>query len=93
MGLKPFVLVRDTHLCVSAVRFLTFCFFERSGSYSHFAVGNTAADIESLAHPEWNGVLGFAGEHTIFEGQGTVEGAIASGMREADRIATCSVAQ
>ena len=54
------------------------------GAYSYVRVGGSGA-AEALARPV-SGTLFFAGEHTDAEGSGTVEGAIASGLRAARQV-------
>ncbi|WVQ94641.1 hypothetical protein IAU59_001721 [Kwoniella sp. CBS 9459] len=43
-------------------------------------------DFKELSRPAWDGVLGFAGEHTEMEHRGSVAGAVISGYREAERV-------
>ncbi|OCF40559.1 amino oxidase [Kwoniella heveanensis CBS 569] len=43
-------------------------------------------DFKELGRPAWDGVLGFAGEHTEMEHRGSVAGAVVSGYREAERV-------
>jgi monoamine oxidase len=56
------------------------------GSYSHVPPGGADEAYDLLAEPE--GALRFAGEHTIRACPATVHGALLSGLREADRLAT-----
>lgn len=55
------------------------------GSYSAFGIGE---DYESTVQPFVDGAgnLRFAGEHTVYDGNGCVHGAYASGIREAGNI-------
>lgn len=55
------------------------------GSYSHVALGATAKDYDLLAEPVGDRLF-FAGEATLRQYPGTVHGAYASGVREAERL-------
>lgn len=48
--------------------------------------GQSPLDFAELGKPLWDGVLGFAGEHTDMDHRGSVAGAIISGRREAARV-------
>ncbi|GAA5949048.1 hypothetical protein JCM21900_003186 [Sporobolomyces salmonicolor] len=47
---------------------------------------STPLDFILLARPEWDGRLGFAGEHTDLDNHGSVAGAVISGVREGERV-------
>ncbi|GAA5982636.1 hypothetical protein JCM5350_002130 [Sporobolomyces pararoseus] len=47
----------------------------------------TPLDFIILSRPEWDGTLGFAGEHTDLDNHGSVCGALLSGKREGERVA------
>lgn len=47
----------------------------------------TPLDYITLSRSEWGGKLGFAGEHTVIDGRGSVGGAWISGEREGKRVA------
>ena len=59
------------------------------GAYSYTRVGGTAA-CETLARPLAGGRLIFAGEATDARYQGTVAGALASGVRAAAEVAAAA---
>ncbi|GAA5963758.1 hypothetical protein JCM3765_006841 [Sporobolomyces pararoseus] len=46
----------------------------------------TPLDFIILSRPEWDGKLGFAGEHTDLDNHGSVCGALLSGKREGERV-------
>lgn len=46
----------------------------------------TPLDFVQLSRSQWDGRLGFAGEHTDFDHRGSVVGALLSGEREAKRV-------
>jgi len=43
-------------------------------------------DFLVLGRSEWEGRLGFAGEHTVLDNHGSVAGALESGIREGERV-------
>ncbi|GAA6061430.1 hypothetical protein JCM10212_002011 [Sporobolomyces blumeae] len=50
------------------------------------ALESTPLDFVILGRPEWDGRLGFAGEHTDLDNHGSVAGALVSGKREGERV-------
>ncbi|KAI5479730.1 flavin containing amine oxidase [Pseudohyphozyma bogoriensis] len=46
----------------------------------------TPLDYVTLGREQWDGRLGFAGEHTVIDGRGSVAGAWLSGEREGQRV-------
>ncbi|KAG7354556.1 polyamine oxidase [Nitzschia inconspicua] len=58
------------------------------GSYSTFCLGTKECHVDSLASPEWDGKLLFAGEPTESEHMGSVHAALMSGKRAADQVLT-----
>lgn len=56
------------------------------GSYSYFKPGQYTRFRTVTGTPEVEGKLGFVGEHTDPELYGYMEGAVSSGLREAERI-------
>lgn len=63
--------------------------FSLGATTSPIALGKDAKpdDLDALGEALWDGRLGFAGEGTDRHLRGSVPGAVASGDREADRIA------
>jgi len=57
------------------------------GAYSYLQYGADDDDCESMATPEANNTIYFAGEGTSLEGQGTLHGAINTGKLQAQIIA------
>lgn len=49
-------------------------------------ISRSPLDLISLSRSNWDGHLGFAGEHTEIDHRGSVAGAILSGKREAKRV-------
>ncbi|GAA5828955.1 hypothetical protein JCM11251_004078 [Rhodosporidiobolus azoricus] len=47
---------------------------------------NSPLDYILVARPQWEGRLGFAGEHTDLDNHGSVAGAVISGRREGERV-------
>lgn len=62
--------------------------FAYGATSSPVAVGSDTSplDFVELGKPLWNGMLGFAGEHTDADHRGSIAGAIKSGQREAERV-------
>ncbi|MAI59301.1 MAG: amine oxidase [Rhodobacteraceae bacterium] len=60
------------------------------GAYSYKRVGNSREDFENLSKP-LNSRLFFCGEHTNFDFSATTHGALMSGIRAADQIATANL--
>ncbi|KAF8316792.1 hypothetical protein DL93DRAFT_2077582 [Clavulina sp. PMI_390] len=58
------------------------------GLLSADGVDASPLDFITLSRSTWGGALGFAGEHTDLDGRGSVVGAVVSGKREAERVAT-----
>ena len=56
------------------------------GAYSTFGVGCDTKHTAALRHPEWDGRLVLAGEHTISEFEGSVHAALLSGYNAAKSI-------
>ncbi|GAA5871139.1 hypothetical protein JCM16303_001703 [Sporobolomyces ruberrimus] len=56
-------------------------------STSRDGTESSPLDFVTLGRPEWEGRLGFAGEHTDLDNHGSVAGALISGRREGERVA------
>jgi hypothetical protein len=56
------------------------------GAYSHLSLGGTSQHAQTLADPEYHGQLVFAGEYTVSKHEGSVHGALMSGMRAASHV-------
>ncbi|PWN52564.1 FAD/NAD(P)-binding domain-containing protein [Violaceomyces palustris] len=62
--------------------------FTRGATTTPVALGEDKSplDFVELGRPLWDGLLGFAGEHTDFDHHGSAAGAVVSGEREAKRL-------